>query len=63
MSDLTPCNFCTMQNMKARAEMRGVELIVQLETEGDMVDWWSARYSDQTEPSAWFMAITDSCAC
>ena len=63
MSELTRCNFCNRQSMEARARMRGVELIVQLETSGDMADWWSARYSDQTEPSAWWMALPDHCVC
>ena len=63
MSELTPCNFCSLRDMKARASQRGVEVIVKLETDGDMADWWSARYSDQVEPSAWFMALTDHCVC
>ena len=25
--------------------------------------WIAARYSDQTEPSAWFMELTDRCVC
>jgi len=63
MSELTRCNFCNKRDMEARAKERGVELIVRLETSGDMAGWWSARYSDKVEPSAWFMALTYSCVC
>jgi hypothetical protein len=49
--------------MKAQAEARGVEVIVKLETDGDLKDWTSARYSDKRKPSAYFLELTKECAC
>ena len=63
MSELTPCNFCQAQAMNDRAEKRGVQLVLKLQTQGDMEGWWSARYSDQEEPSAWFKQLTSHCVC
>jgi hypothetical protein len=63
MSDLTPCNYCTLQSMKAKAKERGTTVIVIHEALGEMRGWYSARYSDKKEPSAWFMVLTAGCAC
>jgi hypothetical protein len=63
VSEFTRCNYCSRRDMEARAEMRGVELIVKLEVDGEMQGWWSARYSDRDEPSAWWMALSDRCVC
>lgn len=68
MSELTICNRCSLDRMEARARERGVEVIVTvLHPVGDpdqhMAGWISARYSDQEEPSAWFVQLTMKCAC
>lgn len=63
MSELTLCNFCSLNDMKIRAKERGVEVIVVHEPMGDMRGWISARYSDKDEPSAWFMVLTAHCVC
>jgi hypothetical protein len=56
MSELTPCNYCTLQRMKAKRD-------VILEPADDMPGWTAARYVDEAEPSAYFMELTDSCVC
>jgi len=58
MSKLTRCNHCTLQRMKERASERGVEVIL-----GRDEGWVTARYSDEDEPSAWFLELTDECIC
>lgn len=63
MSALTRCNRCNLNDMRRRAAARGVEVIVKVEWTGEMRGWTSARYSDEDEPSAWFMQLTEACAC
>jgi hypothetical protein len=59
MSELTKCNRCTLDRMQRDATVRGVTVILGTDEYG----WVSARYSDQDEPSAHFMELTDRCAC
>ena len=64
MSSLTRCNHCSLEDMKRRAKARGVEVIVGRERLGNQKEaWYTARYSDQDEPCAWFMQLTVGCAC
>lgn len=59
MSSLTECNFCTVTWMRGQAAMRGVELILTPDDRG----WISARFSDESEPAAYFKELSDECAC
>lgn len=59
MSELTECNYCVLRGMKRRAAARGVEVVLGTDEHG----WVSVRYSDHEKPAAWFMALTDRCAC
>lgn len=63
MSELTTCNYCSLQKMKARAKERGVEVVVATHSFGEMRGWTSARYSNEEEPSHWFMQLTAHCVC
>ena len=64
MSELTQCNLCSKIYMEHKAKERGVELIVRLEPlSHEMGGWWSARYSDEDKPSAYWLAIPDRCVC
>ena len=63
MSELTPCNRCSLDAMERRARMRGVKVIVEVAWTGEMRGWTSARYSDEDEPAAWFQQLTTACAC
>lgn len=58
MSELTQCNFCSLRSMKQRAKERGVTVIM-----GKDEGWITARYSDEAEPSRWFLQLTDHCVC
>lgn len=58
MSD-RPCNRCVLDDMERRARERGAEVITAVEEGG----WVSARYSDEAEPCAWFMALPEKCMC
>ena len=59
MSELTLCNFCQLQRMRKRAKERGVTVKMGQDDHG----WVTARYSDEDEPSAYFMELTERCAC
>lgn len=59
MSELTRCNHCSLKAMRERAERRGATVILDRDAEG----WITARYSDEAEPSAYFMELTNRCAC
>jgi hypothetical protein len=63
MSDLTPCNFCSLQRIKRRAAERGATVTTRRETSGDMRGWVAVIESDRDEPSSYFMELTDRCAC
>ena len=64
MSELTLCNRCSLNDMKRRAEKRGVTVIVERQRIGTpMEGWFAARYSDRTEPDAYFMQLTEGCEC
>lgn len=62
MSDLSECNYCTLQRMKEKAKQRNVEVVLETST-GEWNGWISVRYSDQEEISVRFKALTDSCVC
>lgn len=64
MSEMTPCNRCSLDRMKRQANARGVKVITKIEgPESDTPGWISAWYSDQDEPTAWFMQLTERCVC
>jgi sugar phosphate isomerase/epimerase len=65
MSELTPCNYCSLKTIKRRAEKHGLKVTVI----GGTV---YAHPPDVTEPAkaegdkywtAWMMEITDYCVC
>ena len=63
MSELTRCSYCTLQDMRRRARIRGVQLITRVEGSGTMRGWTSVRYSNENEPSAYFLQLTTHCVC
>lgn len=75
MSELTECNYCRLQHMKALAATKGVEVVVRQERmdgrtkdlKGNTLEysdvWTSARYSWEEKPSAWFRVLTAHCVC
>lgn len=63
MSELTPCNYCSLRRMRDDAERRGTSIVVEVVDTGDMAGWTSARYANEPEPSAWFAELSDHCVC
>lgn len=63
MSELTPCNWCSLLRMRRIANERGVELIVKKVPKGEtLAGWTSVRYADE-EPSVHFMSLSNHCVC
>ena len=58
MSELTRCNYCSLQDMKRRAEKRGVTVIL-----GRDRGWVTAKYSNEDKASHHYLELTESCAC
>lgn len=63
VSELTPCNRCTLRWMERRAADRGATVTIEHVSEGPMSGWTSATYSDSEKPSAWFVELPEECAC
>ena len=61
MGGLTPCNYCTLQRMKANAEKRGNEII--LRGLNAYVVKKGEKVQPGDEPVAWFMELTNYCCC
>lgn len=57
MSDLTPCNYCTLKRMQERAKRDGKKLTTKWE------DGWIRVYEDGKKTGTSFMALTDRCVC
>lgn len=60
MSELTLCNFCSYEDLLARARERNAHLTLFVDPELQMI---GVRASDREEPLAWFVELTDRCAC
>ena len=72
MSELTPCNYCSLSRIKQRADKKGWQVTTKPDGHG-----WTAVYvhppeikdfpDDDNEPSEYFaasmMRITDHCVC
>lgn len=58
MSELTRCNYCTLQRIREIAKKRGVGVIL-----GRQDGWTVVRYSDEDEPVAHLLEVTDHCVC
>lgn len=59
MSELTTCNYCTLQDIKRRADERGATVSLSKDEYG----WTVVQCSDKSKPSAWLMKLTDHCVC
>ena len=56
ISELTKCNYCSLQSIRSRA--RSHNWSVRLDTEESWV-----RVLVDNVPVAWFMELTDHCVC
>lgn len=64
MSDLTPCNFCSLRQMKREAEKDGATVKTFVVQEPDpMAGWTAAQRSDRDGVGRYFMKLTSECAC
>lgn len=68
MSELTPCNYCSLQHLKAKYKGQKVE--VKADTSGKPAGWTEGGmppgykvFVDGKDIEVWFMAITDHCCC
>lgn len=70
MSELTPCNFCTLRRITAMAEKNGKQIIVTGASDSRYptaknvyVVPKDETLKPGTEPVIWFMSLTDHCVC
>lgn len=71
MSENTPCNYCTLQDMSAEATKRDTSItmqcaprLVSVEDGGRAeMNMIAVQFDDQDEPSAYFLAVSDRCVC
>jgi hypothetical protein len=61
MSELTPCNYCSLQEIKRLARKRG-EAVEVVHGAGEMKGWLQVKVGGKPK-DIWFRALTDSCAC
>jgi hypothetical protein len=71
MSELTPCNFCSLRGYRERARRTGREVVVRAAAEGrgrwpkgmDVFMVKPGEAPGKGDRIAWFMELTDKCAC
>jgi hypothetical protein len=57
MSELTRCNYCTLQSIKARHGED--QVFIRYNGHG----WLEVRIHGKDEPLAWFLILTAHCVC
>jgi hypothetical protein len=66
MSELTPCNYCSLERIKARAKKEG-RVIVTVIGQNVYVHPPEIKRKDLGPDGpywvAWFMSLTDHCVC
>ncbi len=65
VSELTPCNLCTLNQITRLANERGATVTQTLKpTAGnEKQGWWEITVSDKAEPVAWLLELPDRCVC
>lgn len=65
MSELTPCNYCTLKHIEQRAKRNGNQVILKNSLDGVNVYVIpkGQELSPDTEITAWFMELSDHCCC
>ena len=75
MSELTPCNYCSLSRIKRRAEDDGFKVTIIPDSQDGLAANGMAVYvhsPDVTDPAkaegdkywtAWMMEVTDHCVC
>lgn len=68
MSELTSCNYCTMQSIKQRAKRNNKSIVIQ-PCKGGLggVNIYLIEKDEELTPdskiTAWFMELPDHCCC
>jgi hypothetical protein len=60
MSELTPCNYCSLEDMKRRAKERGTHIVLSVDPE---TCWIKVRYADRKGALGYFLELTTECVC
>jgi len=63
MSELTPCNYCSLQRYKERAKERGNKIVLEANKKHGGVDVFEMSPSGDRHFLAWFMGLGDHCEC
>ena len=70
MSELTPCNYCTLQRMKRAAKLNGERVVMvrakEIQGLGGMDVYVLPKGEKKLEKKyfrAWFMALGNRCEC
>ena len=63
MSELTPCNYCSYERMKAMCKESGEKIRLKKPDDKEMADLMQWAVEIDGEEVAWFMELTDHCVC
>uniref|UniRef100_A0A6M3JPA6 Uncharacterized protein n=1 Tax=viral metagenome TaxID=1070528 RepID=A0A6M3JPA6_9ZZZZ len=61
MSELTLCNYCSLQSMKKRAKKEGKKIKLSTTRAGDMAGW--IKVEEDGKAIAYFMKLSSRCVC
>lgn len=63
MSELTSCNYCTLQRIKREARERGERVLLR-PAKGGGIECATHKPNEQPKKfTVWFMELTDHCVC
>ena len=62
MSELTPCNYCTLEGIKRRNKGKKVKLRPAKKEDKYFLGGYDV-YIDGEKSGAWFMEVSDRCVC
>ena len=64
MSELTPCNRCTLERLRREAATRNATITVRrLPLFDPLAGWFEISASDLSDPLAYFWQLTEGCEC
>ena len=63
MSELTPCNHCTFESIKARCEKEGKTVELKRPEDEEMASLMKWAVVVDGKEVAWLMELTDHCCC
>ena len=62
MSELTSCNYCTLQDMRRRVRKEGAKIVTR-DDDGWIKTYKVDRNKKETDAGHSFMALTSYCVC